>query len=283
MDNSFEKNKYFELINEDGYTYRFKESKNKSAKNILFIHGFATTSEYHDKHIDRLTDDYNYYAIQLPGHGFAKLKHKMHLTPLFYSKYVAEWIERKGFEDLYVIGHSMGGGISIMLSNLVSDRIRKILAITPMNSSMWHNLQSFFSAIKLLPEDHEKNWKYKSIILHKPSNHYEGETDQELIDEANYFLDHLKDFKHLRRNLMSLKLYKELKKSETNNRDDSMVILGEHDGVIKYHSALKRFSSLLNYKIVTFNNSAHLPFIEENEKYIETVLNFFQDEEIQTE
>lgn len=268
-------NKYFKLINENGYTYRFKPSKNKSTKNILFIHGFATTSEYHDEVIDKLTDDFNYYALELPGHGFAKLKHKIHLNPLYYAQYISTWINQKGFENLYLIGHSMGGGLAILLSNLVGEKLAKLIAVTPMNSSMWTSLKSLISTNKLLPDTYEKNWKSKSILLHKPEEHYGENSTEELVEETNYFLDHLKDFKFLRKNMKSIKLYNELKKAESNNRVESMVIIGKYDGVVTYHKTLKRFSSLQNYEIKTFEESAHLPFVEENDKYIETVLNFF--------
>lgn len=269
--------KNFELINENGYTFRYKKARNNSTKNILFVHGFAVTSEYHDDYVESFCDEYNYYAIELPGHGYTKLKHSTQLDPLFYAKYVSDFIKLKGFEDLILIGHSMGGGVVLMVTNLVPKQLKKVVVVTPMNSSVWFSLKGL-NSLKLLPDSIEKNWKYKNILVHNPDAHYNGVEDEIIKKEVNYLLAHMKDFKILRKKMMSWKLHSELKKSEKNNSIKTLLILGRHDKVISCNTTNKRFEKLNNYEIVIFENSAHLPFMEENQNYVNLVLDFIDNE-----
>ncbi|MDE5774699.1 MAG: alpha/beta hydrolase, partial [Malacoplasma sp.] len=253
--------------------FRYRKANNNSRKNILFVHGFAVTSEYHDDYVEKFFDEYNYYAIELPGHGYAKLKHITQLDPIFYAKYVADFIKQKGFEDLILIGHSMGGGIVLMVTNLIPNQIKKGVVVTPMNSSVWFSLKGL-NSLKLLPDSVEKNWKYKNILVHQPNKHYSGVEDEVIKKETEYFALHMKDFKTLRKKMMSWKLHSELKKSEEDNSLKTLLILGKHDKVISCNSTKKRFESLDNYQIVVFENSAHLPFMEETENYVNLVLDF---------
>lgn len=266
----------YQLINENGYTFRYKPSINKSSKNILFIHGFATDSNYHDEVADMLIENYNYYSLQLPGHGYSKVKHRSQLNPLFYAKYVSDWIKQKGFENLVIIGHSMGGGIAILASSMVQKQVSRIVAVTPMNSSMWTSLTSL-KILKIPSNNDEDNFKTKSLLFHKPENFFTGVQDKKNKEEVLYFLKYMKEFKTLRKNMFSWKLKKELSLAEKNNPIKTLVILGKKDGLISNSAAYKRFRKLPNYTVKNFEFSAHLPFIEENNLYCRTILEFIEE------
>lgn len=267
----------YQLINENGYTFRFKASNNKSSKNILFIHGFATDSEYHDEVAQMLVENYNYYSLQLPGHGYSKIRHRSQLNPLFYAKYVADWIKQKGFENLILIGHSMGGGICTLVSNMVSDQLAKVVLVTPMNSSMWSTLKSL-NILKIPSNNEEDNFKSKALLLHDYKKVYEDSSDSKIKDEVLYFLKFMKEFKILRKNMFSFKLKKELSNAEKKNPIKTLVILGKNDGIISYSKSYKRFSRLPNYTVKTFESSAHLPFIEDNDLYCRVILDFIENQ-----
>ncbi|MCF0217816.1 MAG: alpha/beta hydrolase [Malacoplasma sp.] len=268
----------FELVNEQNYTYRFHKSNSNSNKVVVFIHGFATTSEYFDDFIESFIGDYNYYAIQLPGHGYAKLNHKKQLDPIFYAEYVAEWIKLKGFEDVVLMGHSMGGGIALMVANQLKDLISKLVIITPMNSSSWLSTKSL-NVKKTLNVSEEKKLKFKKYLYFHSEEFFEGENDPKIRDEIAYFVKYLTNFKVLLKRMMALKLRGELHKAEKENQIPTLVIFGEHDGIIPTAFGMSHFQKLgSNYQVVSFNNSAHLPFEEETKKFSELVLDFINPE-----
>jgi pimeloyl-ACP methyl ester carboxylesterase len=72
---------------------------------LLFIHGAGGNHkiwEYQTKHFN------NAIAVDLPGHGFGEGKR----TIKEYVEYVKRFCDERGFKNIVIIGHSMGGAIA---------------------------------------------------------------------------------------------------------------------------------------------------------------------------
>lgn len=263
-----------ELVKNNEFTYYRKMSPNPNAKNIVFVHGFATTSHYHDAFINYVNKDYNYYAIQLPGHGVAPLENKKQLVPYEFAKYVTRWIESMKFENIYLIGHSMGGGIVLMVSTMIPNKIKKLIMVTPMNSSF-----SFkhLNILKFVPKNHKQTYNMEKIIIWQTERFYKDVNDPKIKQETQYQLKHRDNFKYLRRQMMSPKNMNHLSKAAKKNNLETLMILGKYDRIIDWRSAYKKFKKHPNYKIELFDKSAHLPFWEELDKYATTILNFIEN------
>lgn len=263
-----------ELIKNKDFVYYQKLSKNPKAKNILFVHGFATTSEYHDGFIKYVEKDYNYYAIQLPGHGVAPLKDKKQLEPYEFAKHVAEFIKFMKFENLNLIGHSMGGGIVLMVSTMVPEKIKKLVMVTPMNSSFAFK---HLNILKFVPKNNKQTFRMEKIIVWQTEKFYKDENDEKIKSETTYQLKFRDNFKLLRKRMMSLSNMSHLSKAAKTNKLDTLMIVGKYDNIIYWKSAYNKFKKYPNYKIELFDKSAHLPFWEELDKYARTVLSFLED------
>lgn len=84
------------------------KSQNKKG-NIIFIHGYATNSFYHDSFIE-------YSTLELPGHGFMEYNYdKVDISNLV--SYCIQLINSFNIDSFYLIGHSMGGGIAVRVAN----------------------------------------------------------------------------------------------------------------------------------------------------------------------
>lgn len=260
----------------EGIVYHFKKSEINNPKGVIvFVHGFATTSNYHLNFANQLKD-YDYYAIELPGHGYSKLDSKKDLSPYNLALKVIRWIELLKLEDFYLIGHSMGGGIVNIVASKIPEKIIKVVAVTPMNSSFSFKPRNIY---KFVPKTLKGTLRMEKIILKEPEKFFPNKlNDEGLIKELNYQKDNRSNFKYLRKNMASLKNLKILKKCEENNFLKTLVLLGKYDQIIDWKSANKRFSKLKNYQLYVFQNSAHLPFWEEPELYKEKVLEFIERE-----
>lgn len=260
----------------EGIVYHYKKSELKKSKGVIvFVHGFATTSNYHlnfAKHID----NYDYYAIELPGHGYSKIDSKKILSPYNLAMKVIRWIELLNLDDIYLIGHSMGGGIVNIVASKIPEKISKVIAVTPMNSSFSFKLRNIY---KFIPKTLKATWKMEKIILKQPERFFtNGLNDDGIIRELNYQRENRSNFQFLRKNMASLSNLKILKKCEENNFLKTLVLLGKYDQIIDWKSANKRFSKLKNYEIYIFEESAHLPFWEEFDLYKQKVLEFIERE-----
>lgn len=264
----------FKLIKTENFTYYERKSP-ECNKNIIFIHGFATTSDYHNNFLRHLKNKFNYYAICLPGHGVAEVKDKKILSPLNLAKHIVEWIKFMNLENVYLIGHSMGGGISLLISNMMPNYFKKIVAVTPMNPSF-----SFkhLNIIKFVPKNKEQTFRMQHFILKDVQKFYKDENDNGIIKETEYQLKNREEFCYLRSNMMKPSNLINLRKAIKNTSYEIMIILGKHDNIIDPKSAFKYFSKFNKFKIVNFENSAHLPFWEEPEKYTKTILEYFEQD-----
>lgn len=260
----------------EGIVYHYKKAEiNKPKGIIVFVHGFATTSNYHLNCANDLKE-YDYYAIELPGHGYSKIETKKVLSPYNLAMKVIRWIELLNLDDIYLIGHSMGGGIVNIVASKIPERISKVVAVTPMNSSFSLKLRNIY---KFVPKTLKATWKMEKIILKEPERFYPNKlNDEGIIKELNYQKENRANFKLLRKNMASLNNLKILKGCEENNFLKTLVLLGKYDQIIYWKTAHKRFSELKNYELYVFENSAHLPFWEEFELYKQKVLEFIERE-----
>ncbi len=262
------------LVQKNDYVYLERKSKNPNAKTIIFIHGFATTSEYHDGFLKYLNDDYSYYAIQLPGHGVAKLKNKEDLYPKRFANHIVGWIKEMNFKDIYLIGHSMGGGIALMVSSMIPDRFKKVVLVTPMNPSFsWVSLNVF----KFVPKDNKKTFAVQEMLLKDAHKFFKDENDPKIAKETKYQLEHRDNFNYLRKRMISFSNRNDIVEAIDKNKLDILMILGKHDRIIYWKSAYKYFKKMPNYRLEVFEESGHLPFWEEPDKYAKTILDFFNE------
>lgn len=179
------------------------------------------------------------------------------------------------FNQVYLIGHSMGGGISGMIASKVPEMLIKLVMTTPMNSSLSLKLLNVY---KFAPKTNKGTYKVKQFLYKDADTHYaDGKDDKKIHLETQYQLKHRENFIALRSSMTSLDNLLELKKTEKNIKVPALLILGKHDGIIDCSAAKKLFSKFDNFTIKVFENSGHLPFIEEPELYYKTIIDFFEN------
>lgn len=262
------------------FYYPCTNTENKKGV-IIFIHGFATTSEYHDPFIKHINDKYDYYALQLPGHGYeedSNTQRKIDLDK--YTKYCVDLIRSLNVGKFYLIGHSMGGGLGVRVANALEEHVLAFVAATPMNSRL--PIYSVFNYFRFTPKNFKKtlnlsNRLYKN--LKKTVENYHNDLEQFISNEAEYQLKHHSYFTRLKKSMFSLKNVQKCRVNEKKLKVPTLAIAGKHDKMIYPKSVLKAFKSKQKNKefiqFELFENSAHIPFQEEEEKYANSILTFF--------
>lgn len=260
------------LIETKNFKYHYKKATNKSKGTIVFIHGFATMSKYHDGFANLLTN-YDYYALELPGHGITQLNNASVLSPYNLALYVVNWIKEIKLTNFYLIGHSMGGGIVGMVSTMIPELINKLVMVTPMNSSFSFKL---INALKFNPKNNMQTFKMQKMLYKNHLDYINDHNHPDVIAETKYQLENRNNFKLLLSKMSSLSNLMTLKRLEKEINVPTLLILGKYDNIIDYKSATHLFSKKPNFTINVFDNSGHLPFIEELDKYYQTVIDFLE-------
>jgi pimeloyl-ACP methyl ester carboxylesterase len=94
---------------------------------LLLIHGFASNAYQWNQVFDELSDRHHVIAIDLPGHGYSDcLKDDNYDMVRVLPDLLNAFLDRKGFQDVTLVGSSLGGGISQVLAS-GNDRIRQLV------------------------------------------------------------------------------------------------------------------------------------------------------------
>lgn len=89
---------------------------------ILFIHGFCETMGIWETFSAGLKDEYTVITIDLPGHGESVLiKSEFSIEDI--ADHVMNELKSHGINQCFVIGHSLGGYISLALCELYPESI----------------------------------------------------------------------------------------------------------------------------------------------------------------
>ena len=138
------------------FDYKFIPAKKAKKGTILFIHGFCVDYTYFvcDKQV---AENYDYYALNLPGHGpknkIEPIKQAMKSSFNFdyMSDYVIKFIEEMKLNNIYLMGHSMGGAIVSLVAKKIPEKIKKLVLISPMNFASLYTGITFLT--KFFPKD----------------------------------------------------------------------------------------------------------------------------------
>ncbi len=106
-----------------------KPSDDDTAPRVLALHGWLDNCMSFAP-IWPWLEAYECLAIDLPGHGFSS--HRTDYQAYYYADYVhdvAHVIINLGWQELHLVGHSMGGGIAALIAATFPERIKSITLI----------------------------------------------------------------------------------------------------------------------------------------------------------
>jgi pimeloyl-ACP methyl ester carboxylesterase len=97
---------------------------------LLFIHGLASYMQDWRKLTSLMTDDFRCIAIDLPGYG--KSWEGVHSGgQTFYTKIIRDFILTLGLKKVNLVGHSMGGQISISTTLQYPEVVQNLILLAP--------------------------------------------------------------------------------------------------------------------------------------------------------
>lgn len=83
---------------------------------IVFLHGYGGHSSYWAPWLPALAADHECFTIDLPGFGEAPAPVDGDYSPDGMADAVVAWIEDLDLTDCTIVGHSMGGGIALLVA-----------------------------------------------------------------------------------------------------------------------------------------------------------------------
>jgi triacylglycerol lipase len=246
---------------------------------FLYIHGFGG-SYYDNLSAAILAKRFDYYAVNLPGHGSMDIP-RFDSSLEGYADYVASYIRERGFKDLILAGHSLGGAVVSLVEGKVRDRLSALVLINPLARSICE-----------MPE--ASSLDLKRVLL--PS------TLEDVFDLCRYAyyrydgMNSAPGFKEVCRKTLAVQLKKKtyleglfnvtnteeaiaaLEDAQRRFATRTLYLLGRHDRIVPADAARK---SVPNNPLIEFawlENSGHCPQNEEPLEFVRLVTAFVKRE-----
>lgn len=255
-------------FNIENETIEILASQDEVKGNILFIHGFTSSSFCHIEFETKNSfNDFNYYSLNLSGHKLTK-NNQDQMDNITFDKLVQEiidFINKKEMFNLILIGHSMGAALCLAVKEKCPINVAGLILVAPLNPTIIKSKIGISYIFSLL---FNKKQTIKKMMVHKEKvefalvNEYlDFEISKLLRKKGKYLAFGLK--------LIDYSLIKRIDEMYRKNKTHTMVILGNKDKVIRYKPTRKYFNKIHNRFTVVhaIKESGHLPFIDDFRQY----------------
>ncbi|MFZ2655297.1 MAG: alpha/beta hydrolase [Victivallales bacterium] len=232
---------------------------------ILFIHGFASSSYTWMKMIGYLPPRFRFITIDLKGFGHSEKKCDDHLSPFDQSRIVSEFIRMLQLEDLVLVGHSMGGAISLLtlFDGKMKSRISRLVLVD--SAGIFQKLPGFIDDIaaaspgsrivKMADEE-----LLVSIVL-KQAYYDHGRIDDEAIREYSGILrqEKAKECLYASAQQIAIANIRSFHEKVREISIPTLIVWGNDDAIIDLIDALKLKSDLKYAELRIIYNCGHSP------------------------
>jgi len=97
---------------------------------LVLLHTLRTQLDMYQKVIPELSQHFEIYALDYPGHGFSDIPN-VEYTPELFIKSVAGFLEQVDVKDATIVGESIGGSIVLALAARHNPRVERVIAVNP--------------------------------------------------------------------------------------------------------------------------------------------------------
>ncbi|MDQ0155348.1 alpha/beta fold hydrolase [Robertmurraya andreesenii] len=255
-----------------------------SSKTILLIHGFLSSTFSFRRLIPLLCQEYNVISIDFPPFGKSGKSTRYVYSYNNIAKSILSLLEQLHIREFVVIGHSMGGQLSLNIAYLRPDLVKKVVLLC--SSGYLERSKQSLIYLSYLPFFHLfiKRYLEKSGVMKNLQNVV---FNQQLIDEE-MFQGYMEPFlnEEIFKGLARLLRHREgdlseemLHKIET----PCLLIWGEEDKVVPLSIGKRLQKDLKNSRLIVLSETGHLVPEERPKEVFQHIVSFLQETEVHVE
>ncbi|WP_377190732.1 alpha/beta fold hydrolase [Ruegeria meonggei] len=126
-----------EVVSVRGGSIHYVEKGDPANPTLIMIHGLAGQLQHYTYALmDRLTDDFHVIAVDRPGSGYST-RDTADLARLpEQARMIMEFLDKKGVSDPVLVGHSMGGAVSLAMALDYPDKVAGLALLAPLTHEM---------------------------------------------------------------------------------------------------------------------------------------------------
>ncbi|MDM5155923.1 alpha/beta hydrolase [Bacillus sp. DX1.1] len=240
------------MVEIDGQTIYFKQiGENKPP--LLMLHGFGGSSNGFGDIYPKLAKDHTIIAVDILGFGHSSKPMDFQYSFPNQANLYYKLMKKLGYDKFVILGHSMGGEISLNLTYLYPNAITHLIlsdatgieSLQQGEGSIKPNLSTDLHTVSAITDYHENKVKYKR----EDTEHYTELSkmrQRRLIIDANEI--------HV----------------------PTLIIWGRHDKSVSWKNGETYHQLLKNSTFHIIEQGYHAPFRQEPKEFMEYVQTFFE-------
>ncbi len=233
---------------------------------MVLLHGFLESSTIWKNYVTPLSEKYTVIIIDLPGHGKSETITEAHTMELM-AKVINELLLSLKISQAILVGHSMGGYISLAFTELFEEKVLKLILLNSTTEADTEERKLNRSrAVKII--QHEKNSFLSMAIanLFSPTSRLSFATEiKTLIKEAQGFSPQgiIANIKGMRDREDRSHILKSFSK-------EKWIICGTEDSIVPL-STSKVISERTNSNLIILSGS-HMSWLESEAEIVKFLL-----------
>jgi pimeloyl-ACP methyl ester carboxylesterase len=242
----------------NGVEVYYRESGDKNNPSLFFIHGFLGSSYDWIEMIRYYDDNYHVIAIDLPGFGASEKSLNYNYARENQANTVIELIKSLQLEDVTLVGHSMGGMISLMSAYKEPNLIKELVLI----GSAGLETGGAPGALPLFVYDYVVNNYYIQRALfntaYSPSEVEAGQVTDQMFKEMYYYTSKIPAEVFAKFSLDADGGYLDDKFESI--LQPTFLLWGSDDGFVSVENGYIMDQRLPNSTLAVIDKAGHLPF-----------------------
>jgi pimeloyl-ACP methyl ester carboxylesterase len=218
---------------------------------VILIHGLSGSARWWWRNLPALAENYRTFIVDLPGFGEMRSDRpgfRLHEA----AEYLQEWIEQVDIGSAHIIGHSLGGLVSIQIAATRPDLVRCLVLVAPAGVKSERGILGY--SIPLLRAATQLRPRFAAVL----ARDFLRAGPLTILRAANELLN--EDVRPLLGEI----------------EHPVLLIWGENDPMIPPAIGSVLRSELPNSRLLVLNRVGHVPMIDRSDEFNDAVIAFLR-------
>ena len=245
----------------------------KGDKCVVLLHGYLESMYVWDDFVPLLTPNVRVITVDIPGHGISQVLGEVHTMEMI-ANILRDMLDALGIEKCTMVGHSMGGYISLAFCARHAERLEGLVLLSsspnPDTDLKKDNRRREIALVKAGKKD--------ALARVAPEAGFAEQNRRRLKS----YIDDLVEQVHITEDEGIIALLGGMIERVDQNQMlrecgvRQLFIMGRHDGYIPVEAAEEFIARNPQAEVAWLENSGHMGFIEEPEACAEALLDFIE-------